>query len=178
MQVDDTAFGELVAAESGRLARLGTLLTGDPARGRALAEEALARALLDWRHVREDEPVAALRRALFGVYGEWWRLRYRRYRPAAPEPAGAEPPDTTEPAGAQETDAPLGDDAAAASRASEYDHGPGAANRYRDPAGRASGYGDPAGGSAAGAASGYGDTAGAASGYGDSATASAAGTAG
>jgi hypothetical protein len=87
VRVDDTAFGQLVAAESGRLARLGTLLTGDPARGHALAEEALARALLNWRKLREDEPVSALRRSLFEVYGEWWRRAYRRYAPPPDAPA-------------------------------------------------------------------------------------------
>jgi hypothetical protein len=79
VRVDDSAFGQLVAAESGRLARLGTLLTGDPVRGRALAEEALARALLGWNRMRGDEPISALRRSLFEVYGEWWHRGYRRY---------------------------------------------------------------------------------------------------
>lgn len=113
MRVDDSAFGQLVAAESGRLARLGTLLTGDPARGRALAEEALARALLDWRHVREDEPVSALRRALFAVYGEWWRIRYRRYRVPALEDSTEDDADETGDDTAEDGDAGTADAAGA-----------------------------------------------------------------
>jgi len=89
VQVDDSAFGQIVAAESGRLARLATLLTGDRARGRELTEVALARALLGWRRLHEEEPGGALRRVLFEVYGEWWHRRYRRYAAPAPEAAPA-----------------------------------------------------------------------------------------
>jgi DNA-directed RNA polymerase specialized sigma24 family protein len=89
--VDDSAFGQVVAAESGRLARLGTLLTGDRQRGRELAEVALARAMLRWRRLYEEEPAGALRRVLFEVHGEWWRRRYRRYGPAATGPDRREP---------------------------------------------------------------------------------------
>jgi hypothetical protein len=83
--VDDSTFAQVVAAESGRLARLATLLTGDRQRGRELAEVALARAMLHWRRLSEEEPDGALRRVLFEVHGEWWRRRYRRYEP--PDPA-------------------------------------------------------------------------------------------
>ena len=82
--MDDSSFGQIVAAESGRLARLATLLTGDRDRGRDLTEVALARAMLGWRRLHEEEPGGALRRVLFDVYSEWWHRRYRRY-PAPPE---------------------------------------------------------------------------------------------
>jgi DNA-directed RNA polymerase specialized sigma24 family protein len=86
VRVDDSAFGQIVAAESGRLARLATLLTGDPARGRDLAEAALARAMLGWRRLYEEEPGGALRRVLFDVYSEWWHRGYRHY----PQPANGQ----------------------------------------------------------------------------------------
>jgi DNA-directed RNA polymerase specialized sigma24 family protein len=83
--VEDSTFAQVVVAESGQLARLATLLTGDRQRGRELAEVALARAMLHWRRLYEEEPGGALRRMLFEVHGEWWRRRYRRYEP--PDPA-------------------------------------------------------------------------------------------
>jgi hypothetical protein len=82
--VDDSTFAQVVAAESGRLARLAILLTGDRQRGRELAKVTLARALLRWRRLSEEEPDGALRRVLFEVHGEWWRRRYRRY--GSPDP--------------------------------------------------------------------------------------------
>jgi hypothetical protein len=79
VRVDDSSFGQIVAAESGRLATLATLLTGDRDRGRELTEVALARAMLGWRRLHEEEPGGALRRVLFDVYSEWWHRGYRRY---------------------------------------------------------------------------------------------------
>jgi DNA-directed RNA polymerase specialized sigma24 family protein len=84
VQVDDSSFGQIVAAESGRLATLARLLTGDRDRGRDLTEVALARAMLGWRRLHEEEPGGALRRMLFDVYSEWWHRGYRRY--TVPEP--------------------------------------------------------------------------------------------
>jgi DNA-directed RNA polymerase specialized sigma24 family protein len=92
--VDDSTFGQVVAAESGRLVRLATLLTGDRQRGRELTELALARAMLRWRRLSGEEPGGALRRVLFEVHGEWWRPRYRRYGPAAARAAEREPAST------------------------------------------------------------------------------------
>jgi DNA-directed RNA polymerase specialized sigma24 family protein len=88
VQVDDSSFGQIVAAESGRLATLARLLTGDPDRGRELTEVALARAMLGWRRLHEEEPGGALRRMLFDVYSEWWHRGYRRY--SVPEPANGQ----------------------------------------------------------------------------------------
>jgi DNA-directed RNA polymerase specialized sigma24 family protein len=92
-----SGFREVAAAESPRLARLGGLLTGSRERGRELAEFALARALLQWGRLREEEPGGALRRLLFEVYGQWWRRRLRRYPPpgsgpeeSCPEKSGPE----------------------------------------------------------------------------------------
>lgn len=97
--MDDSAFGQIVAAESGRLARLATLLTGDRARGRELTEVALARAMLGWRRLHEEEPGGALRRVLFDVYGEWWHRGYRSYPP--PAGPGDEPAIPVDPVAAE-----------------------------------------------------------------------------
>ena len=81
-------FADFVAARGPVLMRTATLLTGDRGHAEDALQEALTRAAMRWRSIR-DNPEPYVRRTLYSVVIDRWRWRSRR----VPESAG-EPPET------------------------------------------------------------------------------------
>jgi len=91
--VDD--FHEYVIQRSPALSRVAYLLTGDHHLAEDLLQAALARAHPHWRRVRDGNPDAYVRRAMYHLHVSWWRRR----RPAErlePDPRDLPGTDPTE----------------------------------------------------------------------------------
>ncbi|MFB9235242.1 SigE family RNA polymerase sigma factor [Plantactinospora siamensis] len=96
--MDDEArqrFADFVASRTPALMRTAQLLTGDRHAAEDLLQVALARTLIRWRFLRDDNPEGYVRRVMYREQVSWWRrlARYReisaaqRAEPATPDPA-------------------------------------------------------------------------------------------
>jgi RNA polymerase sigma-70 factor (sigma-E family) len=63
----DEEFGDFFVAESDRLRRLATFLTGDAERGAELAQEAMVRTYRHWTRIRNEDPAPYARRILVNL---------------------------------------------------------------------------------------------------------------
>ncbi len=86
---DDDDFRAFVRERSPALSRHAYLLTGDHQLAEDLLQSALASTFRHWRRLRDDNPEAYLRRALYHQHVSWWRRR------RVPEHLTAEPPGGT-----------------------------------------------------------------------------------
>ena len=81
-------FDEWVAARGPGLLRLAYVLTGNRADAEDAVQDALARALPRWEHIRSvGDPDAYVRRMVVNAHTSWWRRFRRRETPVA-EPYG------------------------------------------------------------------------------------------
>ena len=87
-------FDEWVAARGPGLLRLAYVLTGNRADAEDAVQDALARALSRWDHIRSvGDPDAYVRRMVVNAHTSWWRKFRKRETPVAetfvPEPERA-----------------------------------------------------------------------------------------
>ncbi|KUL21490.1 SigE family RNA polymerase sigma factor [Actinoplanes awajinensis] len=68
-------FREFVRGRSAALSRHAYLLTGDHHLGEDLLQSALASTYRHWRRVRDGDPEAYVRRAMYHQHVSWWRRR-------------------------------------------------------------------------------------------------------
>jgi RNA polymerase sigma-70 factor (sigma-E family) len=68
-------FREFVRERSPALSRHAYLLTGDHQLAEDLLQSALASTYRHWRRVRDDNPEAYVRRAMYHQHISWWRRR-------------------------------------------------------------------------------------------------------
>ena len=77
-------FDEWVAARGPALLRLAYVLTGNRADAEDAVQDALARALPRWEHIRNvGDPDAYVRRMVVNAHTSWWRRFRRRETPVA-----------------------------------------------------------------------------------------------
>ncbi|MFC0100905.1 SigE family RNA polymerase sigma factor [Micromonospora marina] len=69
------SFREFVVQRSPALSRTAYLLTGDHQLAEDLLQSALARTYRHWRRIREGDPEAYVRRAMYHEQVSWWRRR-------------------------------------------------------------------------------------------------------
>src|SRR5688572_14629267 len=82
-------FDEWVAARGPGLLRLAYVLTGNRADAEDAVQDALARALPRWDHIRSvGDPDAYVRRMVVNAHTSWWR-RFRRRETPVPETFGS-----------------------------------------------------------------------------------------
>ncbi|MBL7255581.1 SigE family RNA polymerase sigma factor [Paractinoplanes lichenicola] len=81
-------FRDFVRERSPALSRHAYLLTGDHQLAEDLLQSALASVYRHWRRVRDDNPEAYLRRAIYHQHVSWWRRR------RVPEHLTGAPPET------------------------------------------------------------------------------------
>ena len=89
-------FDEWVAARGPGLLRLAYVLTGNRADAEDAVQDALARALPRWDHIRSvGDPDAYVRRMVVNAHTSWWRKFRKRETPVAeafvPEPSERRP---------------------------------------------------------------------------------------
>ena len=88
-------FDEWVAARGPGLLRLAYVLTGNRADAEDAVQDALARALPRWEHIRTvGDPDAYVRRMVVNAHTSWWRRFRRRETPVAEafgQSAGTDP---------------------------------------------------------------------------------------
>jgi RNA polymerase sigma-70 factor (sigma-E family) len=78
-------FDDWVAARGPGLLRLAYVLTGNRADAEDAVQDALARALPRWEHIRTvGDPDAYVRRMVVNAHTSWWR-RFRRRETPVPE---------------------------------------------------------------------------------------------
>jgi RNA polymerase sigma-70 factor (sigma-E family) len=87
---DDDDFRAFVRERSPALSRHAYLLTGDHQLAEDLLQSALASTFRHWRRLRDDNPEAYLRRAIYHQHVSWWR------RKRVPEHLTAQPPGGTQ----------------------------------------------------------------------------------
>src|SRR5215203_5040185 len=86
-------FDEWVAARGPGLLRLAYVLTGNRADAEDAVQDALARALPRWEHIRAvGDPDAYVRRMVVNAHTSWWRRFRRRETPVAEAFASDVPP--------------------------------------------------------------------------------------
>ena len=79
-----TDFDDWVAARGPGLLRLAYVLTGNRADAEDAVQDALARALPRWEHIRKvGDPDAYVRRMVVNAHTSWWRRFRRRETPVA-----------------------------------------------------------------------------------------------
>jgi RNA polymerase sigma-70 factor (sigma-E family) len=83
-------FREFVRDGSPALSRHAYLLTGDHQLAEDLLQSALANTYRHWRRIRDDNPEAYVRRAMYHQYISWWRRR------RVPEQLSAAPQETAQ----------------------------------------------------------------------------------
>ncbi|SCF44046.1 SigE family RNA polymerase sigma factor [Micromonospora mirobrigensis] len=90
-------FHEFVVQRSPALSRTAYLLTGDHQLAEDLLQSALARTYRHWRRVRDGDPEAYVRRAMYHQHVSWWRRRRvtERLEAAPVGPAGGDHSDAT-----------------------------------------------------------------------------------
>jgi RNA polymerase sigma-70 factor (sigma-E family) len=95
--VDVEGFREFVQECSPALSRHAYLLTGDHQLAEDLLQSALAGTYRHWRRVREDNPGAYVRRAMYHQHVSWWRRRRvpERATAAAHDTVVADPAEAT-----------------------------------------------------------------------------------
>ncbi len=77
-------FDEWVAARGPGLLRLAYVLTGNRADAEDAVQDALARALPRWEHIRTvGDPDAYVRRMVVNAHTSWWRRFRKRETPVA-----------------------------------------------------------------------------------------------
>lgn len=77
-------FDEWVAARGPGLLRLAYVLTGNRADAEDAVQDALARALPRWDHIRSvSDPDAYVRRMVVNAHTSWWRKFRKRETPVA-----------------------------------------------------------------------------------------------
>jgi DNA-directed RNA polymerase specialized sigma24 family protein len=77
-------FDDWVAARGPGLLRLAYVLTGNRADAEDAVQDALARALPRWEHIRSvGDPDAYVRRMVVNAHTSWWRKFRRRETPVA-----------------------------------------------------------------------------------------------
>ena len=77
-------FDDWVAARGPALLRLAYVLTGNRADAEDAVQDALARALPRWEHIRNvGDPDAYVRRMVVNAHTSWWRRFRRRETPVA-----------------------------------------------------------------------------------------------
>jgi RNA polymerase sigma-70 factor (sigma-E family) len=77
-------FDDWVAARGPALLRLAYVLTGNRADAEDAVQDALARALPRWEHIRSlGDPDAYVRRMVVNAHTSWWRKFRRRETPVA-----------------------------------------------------------------------------------------------
>jgi RNA polymerase sigma-70 factor (sigma-E family) len=81
-ELDDggSAFEQFAVEALPGLLRFGHVLTGSPHEAEDLVQEALARSLRRWRHVRVDDPVAYVRKIMVNTHVTRWRRWAGRIR--------------------------------------------------------------------------------------------------
>jgi RNA polymerase sigma-70 factor (sigma-E family) len=81
---DGQDFDDWVAARGPGLLRLAYVLTGNRADAEDAVQDALARALPRWEHIRTvGDPDAYVRRMVVNAHTSWWRKFRRRETPVA-----------------------------------------------------------------------------------------------
>jgi RNA polymerase sigma-70 factor (sigma-E family) len=92
----ESEFDGFVTTHGRRLLHTARLITGDDGRGEDLLQNALARTYLNWRRIRNQDPVAYVRRALLNGHTDWWRRKPSHERPSASPPDRATEQDLAE----------------------------------------------------------------------------------
>ncbi len=86
---EGTDFDDWVAARGPGLLRLAYVLTGNRADAEDAVQDALARALPRWEHIRTvGDPDAYVHRMVVNAHTSWWR-KFRRRETPVPEAIGA-----------------------------------------------------------------------------------------
>ncbi|MBU2666168.1 SigE family RNA polymerase sigma factor [Actinoplanes bogorensis] len=90
---DDEDFRLFVRECSPALSRHAYLLTGDHQLAEDLLQSAFASVYRHWRRVRDDNPAAYLRRAIYHQHVSWWRRRrvHEHLTGAPPERGESDP---------------------------------------------------------------------------------------
>lgn len=79
----DAGFAAFVRARGERHLRLAALLTGDWHAAEDLVQASLIKLYQAWPRLRSDaEPDAYLRRIMINTHRSWWRVQWRREKPA------------------------------------------------------------------------------------------------
>src|ERR1700757_1991295 len=88
----DERFAAFVRGHGERHLRLAVLLTGDWHAAEDLVQASLTKLYCAWPRIRADGPDAYMRQVMVHTQRSWWRVRWRRERPApalaAVTPAG------------------------------------------------------------------------------------------
>jgi RNA polymerase sigma-70 factor (sigma-E family) len=94
-EVED--FREFVVHRSPALSRIAYLLTGDHQLAEDLLQSALARVYPRWRHIRDGDPDAYVKRVMYNQNISWWRRRRiaERLEAHPRDRGGADPNETT-----------------------------------------------------------------------------------
>lgn len=92
----ESEFDGFVATQGRRLLHTARLIAGDDGRGEDLLQNALARTYLNWRRIRNQDPVGYVRRALLNGRTDWWRRKPSHERPTASPPDWATHQDLAE----------------------------------------------------------------------------------
>jgi RNA polymerase sigma-70 factor (sigma-E family) len=94
--VDD--FRDFVRQRSAALSRNAYLLTGDHQLAEDLLQSALANTYRHWRRIRDDNPEAYVRQAMYHQHIAWWRRRRvtEQLTGTVREPLTADPADAAD----------------------------------------------------------------------------------
>ena len=90
---------EFVTTRTPALIRLAYLLTGDQHAAEDLLQSALLKAARRWKHIRNENPDAYVRAAMYHEQINWWRRRGRRSEMAVehtPETPSPDPSSNTD----------------------------------------------------------------------------------
>ncbi|HEX8002108.1 MAG TPA: SigE family RNA polymerase sigma factor [Mycobacteriales bacterium] len=87
----DAAFVAFVELHSQRLLRSAVLLTGRPDAAEDLVQTALLRLYRHWPRVRDDDPLAYVRRVMVNARRDWWRRRSWSEQPVETVPETSAP---------------------------------------------------------------------------------------
>lgn len=74
----DADFTAFVEANAQRIRSLAEWLSGDPERASDFAQSALERTYVRWPHIRSQDPMGYVRKALLNQQRDWWRRRQHR----------------------------------------------------------------------------------------------------
>jgi RNA polymerase sigma-70 factor (sigma-E family) len=83
-------FGAFVATRSPALFRTAMALTGHRQQAEDLLQTALARSVRHWAKIRDGQPEAYVRTAMYRQHVTWWRRRRETPTDRVPERAGAD----------------------------------------------------------------------------------------
>jgi RNA polymerase sigma-70 factor (sigma-E family) len=84
-------FGAFVASRSAALFRTAMALTGHRQQAEDLLQTALAKSVRHWGRIRDGQPEAYVRTAMYRQYTTWWRRGSGRERPTDRLPEIAAP---------------------------------------------------------------------------------------